>query len=472
MAKRRSSLKGRGSEILFGDPQAVDLEPLAADPSTVDTGPPNPEPPVETPPGQVDAATASSSAETDPTLGDPGWEMALREEALAGQIDPEEEKKLAALDTEPPPTPEMEHAFFEEAVVAEEPPEPVAEAPAPTLEVTMEEQELSQEMALHEPPPPEVGDVAADVLPPKPTPPPFDMGAMPTFDVGGIQDSGEKEEELELPERELTAEEEKALLARLGNVRIKKMDEEINKVYEQVLSKVGESEELATHCYNLLLKARDILLRRDAARIPQAEYYIEQVRARLKRADESERGAKKYAWWIFGWGAFWGVAFIAVLILLNFDWFHNVVVPADTTNNSLTTDIFVQAMIWGGIGGVAAVWYSLFKHVGSRDFDTQFNIPYIGKPFLGLILGATVYMVFTLLIRTLGILPAGVQGIEGVDSLSVAPGIIYLMSWACGFKENRIFELVDRVMKQVFSTEEAAEPVTPPPTATPTQPPA
>jgi hypothetical protein len=298
------------------------------------------------------------------------------------------------------------------------------------------------------------------------------MGAMPSFDVGGIQDSEEKEKELELPEGKLTAEEEQALLARLGDVRIKRLDAEISKVYEQVLSKVGESEELATHCYNLLLKARDILLRRDAARIPQAEYYIEQVRARLKRAEESERGAKRYAWWIFGWGALWGVLFIAVLILLNFDWFRNIVVPASAANTSLTTDIFVQAMIWGGIGGVAAVWYSLFKHVGSRDFDTQFNITYIGKPFLGLILGATVYMVFTLLIRTLGILPAGVQGIEGVDSLSVAPGIIYLMSWACGFKENRIFDLVDRVMKQIFSGGEAAEPAAAPPPAAPTQPPA
>jgi hypothetical protein len=469
MAKRRSSLKGRGSEILFGDPQTVDLEPLAAEPSPVNTGPPDGGGLAETPPISAGDTGAISSTGTEPTLDDPELEMALREEALAGQIDPAEEKKLAALDTEPPPTPEMEHAFFQEAVVAEEPPEPVAETPVPTLEETMEEQEQTQEMALHEPPPPEVSDVTADILPPKPTPKPFDMGAV-SLTQGDIQEPEKKEEELELPEGKLTPEEEKALLARWGSVRIKKLDEEIGKVYEQVLSKVGENEDLANHCYNFLLKARDILLRREATRIPQAEYYIEQVRARLKRAEESERGAKKYAWWIFGWGALWGVAFIAVLILLNFDWFHNIVVPAGTTNNSLTTDIFVQAMIWGGIGGVAAVWYSLFKHVGNRDFDTQFNITYVGKPFLGLILGATVYMVFTLLIRTLGILPAGVQGIEGVDSISVAPWIIYLMSWACGFKENRIFELVDRAMKRVFSSEEAAEPAALPPTATPTQP--
>ena len=76
-------------------------------------------------------------------------------------------------------------------------------------------------------------------------------------------------------------------------------------------------------------------------------------------------------------------------------------------------------------------------------------------------------MVFHLLIRTLGILPAGVQGIEGVDSISVAPGIIYLMSWACGFKENRIFDLVDRVMKQIFSGGDAAEPAAPTPPAAP-----
>ncbi len=461
MAKRRSSLKGRGSEILFGEPQAVEIEPLEPEPAAAEAETQDPESPE--PKSDDDTDTL---AEEGPEFDEAELEMALRREALDGQIDPEEEKEIEATDTEPPPTPEMEEAFIKEARMAEEPPEPVAEAPAPTLEVTMEEREASEEMAAHKPPPQKVADVSADVLPPKPARSFMDMGDLGSVAMD-IQEPEEKTEQLELPERELTEEEQKKLLARLGSARIQELDQEITETYGQVLSKVGENKDLATAAYNQLLKARDILLRRDASRIPQAEYYIEQVQARLKRATESERAAKKYAWRIFGWGALWGVIYIAILLLLNYEFFREIVVPSGTQNGGTATDVFVQAMLWGGIGGVAAVWYSLFKHVGRRDFDSQYNITYVGKPFLGLILGATVFMVFQLLIRTLGILPAGVQGIEGLDGLSVAPGIIYLMSWACGFKENRIFDLVDRVMKQIFSSEEESATAPPAPPAPP-----
>jgi hypothetical protein len=86
----------------------------------------------------------------------------------------------------------------------------------------------------------------------------------------------------------------------------------------------------------------------------------------------------------------------------------------------------------------------------------------VGKPFLGMILGATAYMVVHLLVMTLGIIPAGViQGSEMAEAPVVTPWIIYLLAWASGFKENRIFDLVDRVMKRLFSGDQdgqAAEP--------------
>jgi hypothetical protein len=34
----------------------------------------------------------------------------------------------------------------------------------------------------------------------------------------------------------------------------------------------------------------------------------------------------------------------------------------------------------------------------------------------------------------------------------VAPGVLYLIAWASGFKENTIFELVDRTMKRVLGS--------------------
>ena len=75
-----------------------------------------------------------------------------------------------------------------------------------------------------------------------------------------------------------------------------------------------------------------------------------------------------------------------------------------------------------------------------------------------MILGATTYMVFNLVLRTLGILPVGLEGAEDIadTAFTVAPGMLYLIAWASGFKENTIFELVDRTMKRIFGGNKAS----------------
>jgi hypothetical protein len=504
MAKRRWSLKGRGAEILFGAPAAVEIEPLGqdialAEEAVSDAGPggevnPEPEAPEEDSARDAGADTPDESLPPPPFMFDEEMELALYEEAIEGEPGPGREEDLSILEEEPAPTPEMESAFLEEALGAEEPPdpmlgiitevleetleteelpdlepgpepslsagpleveelpEPVSEQPIPTMEELMEELALSEEIELAEPPPPESSDLTGSILPPRPTHRVLRIDDLQPLSDADVQASGEAVKPYELPDRALTEEEKELLLARLGDDRIRALDQEISKTYDQVLSRVGQNEDLATECYNSLLKARDIVLRRDAARIAQAEYYIEQVRALMKRATESEAGAKKYAWWIAGWGVFWFGAYLSILILLNYKWFQDAVAPPAAAGSPVNMAIFLPAMTWGGIGGVASVFYSLFKHVGRRDFDSQYNLSYVGKPFLGVILGATVYMIVHLLIMILGIMPAGLA--EGGDELlapTIAPWIIYIMAWACGFKENRIFDLVDRVMKRIFS---------------------
>jgi hypothetical protein len=431
MSRRRSSIRGKGAEILFGVPPAVEIQPRAPNLALVDTGPPAPE------------------ALLQGVLSDAEVEEALLEEATSGSPLPEE----GCVDqpggqAEPPAEEVVETTPSEEAAGAEGRPEPTANESIPILEETMQEQELERESALYEPPPPESDDVAVGVLPPRRE----SMYAGLAYEESAARDIQAPDEEagwLELPERALTEEEKQQLLIRLGRARIQELDEQIDDMYDQVLDEVGENEQIATECYNLLLKARDILFHRDVSKIPQAEYYIEQVRARLKRADESESGARKAQWWILCWGLLWCGIFLALVLLFNQAWFRALVAPPGGGRPLVDVTVFLSAAVWGGIGGVVAILYSLFKHVGQRDFDSQYSISYIGKPFLGLILGATVYMIFNLLVRALGIWPAGLEG--ATESLAVAPGVIYLMAWACGFKENRIFDLVDRVMKRLFS---------------------
>lgn len=465
MAKQRASIRGRGAEILFGEPQEAEVEPRERAEAAADETASQESEALPTP--DEEPALESQEEEEEPGLDDPEMEAALHQEAMDGAPPREgEAPPPSRLEETPPVTPEMEMAFVEEAYAAEAPPEPVAEMPAPTMEVTMQEEEQDRREALFEPPPAEVEDVSSGVLPPRPSPTFMDLHMEPTL-ARDIQEAEEAVEPLELPDRELTEEERAAIMAWLTDDKFKELEQDIVETYEDIRRKVGENESVANKAFNNLLKARDILLRREAAKIPQAEYYIEQTQALLKRVSVSESAANKYQWRLLGWGIFWSVAYLAVLILLGHQWFVDLIAPtATTTNNLIDMEVFVASMVWGGVGGAVAILYSLFKHIGARDFDPEYNISYIGKPFLGVIIGATAYMVLNLMIRVLGIFPAGLEGVEGTATPTVAPGVIYLVAWASGFKENRILDLVDRVMKQLFSGEEK-EPETEPATTAP-----
>jgi hypothetical protein len=451
MSKRRVSIRGKGAEILFGAPPAVEMQPRNSGPNSTNIESLELESSVLEPlvalQAEEDTGVPAWSPES-PYLSDPDVEKALFEEARSGAPVLEDEVEApSATDDDLPETTQMESSFVKEALAAQEPLEPLAKTPVPETEVVMEDK-LTGESILDEPTSSRGSDAVMGVLPPR-----GDSLYAGVVDEDAasrdIQAPDEEVDWLELPERALTEEEKELMLARLGAARIRELNEQIDHMYDEVLAEVGVSEQISTECYNLLLKARDILMRHDAAKIPQAEYYIEQVRARLKRADESESGARRAQWWILAWGLFWCALFLSLVLLFNQAWFRALVAPPGDGDPLVNVAVFLSAAVWGGIGGVVAILYSLFKHVGRRDFDSQYSISYIGKPFLGLILGATVYMVLNLIIRALGIWPAGLAGTS--ETLAVAPGVVYLLAWACGFKENRIFDLVDRAMKRTFS---------------------
>ncbi len=431
MSKERPTIQGRGAEIIFGTPRRVDIKPRAAEQAsaargqdrqqgmgreaTADRAPAGPE---ELPPFPPE--------ELELFLDDPDVERALDEEARAGEPGAEDLKRAAG-------RPRAGAGRTAEPV-------PLAAVPEP-----------DEPAGSHEPLPAEISDIIGGVLPPRPR---RGYSALSAQDVDSldIQDPEEKVEPIQLPDRMLTEGERDQILSWLGEEWIQTLEAAIDEAYDEVRRQVGSNKNITTECYNKLLQARDIVLRRDVGQIAQAEYYVEEVRTRLKRAEDSEKAASRHQWWILLWGLFWFVAFASSLFVINQGSFWDYIAPTGLTNAIVDMEVFLATMVWGGIGGVVSVLYSLFKHVGQRDFDPHYKLSYLGKPVLGLILGATVYMVFNLVLRTVGILPAGLEGLEGVadTAVTVAPGVLYLISWASGFKENTIFELVERTMQRVF----------------------
>ncbi len=431
MSKERPTIQGRGAEIIFGTPRRVDIKPRAAEQAsaargqdrqegvgreaTADRAPAGPE---ELPPFPPE--------ELELFLDDPDVERALDEEARAGEPGAEGLKRAAG------------RSRAGGGRTAE--PVPLTAAPEP-----------GEPVGSYEPLPAEINDIIGGVLPPRPR---RGYSALSAEDVSSldIQEPEEKVEPIQLPDRMLTEGERDQILSWLGEEWIQTLEAAIDEAYDEVRRQVGSNKNITTECYNKLLQARDIVLRRDVGQIAQAEYNVEEVRTRLKRAEDSEKAARRHQWWILLWGLFWFVAFAASLFVINQGSFWDYIAPTGLTNAIVDMEVFMATMVWGGIGGVVSVLYSLFKHVGQRDFDPHYKLSYLGKPFLGLILGATVYMVFNLVLRTVGILPTGLEGLEDVadTAVTVAPGVLYLISWASGFKENTIFELVERTMQRIF----------------------
>jgi hypothetical protein len=458
MTEQRSSIRGRSSEILSGEPQAVAIARGGSDAAQVEVEAAEMESPAAEPAASGaedgEGASPSSPAPEQRDLSEAELGEALYEEARAGEPDAGEGEEPWASDMEWPPTPEMEMAFFEEALGAEDKSEPAPDEPIPTPEETTEAMGPGLEAA-------GAGELAAEDGDREPTgspatpPKEYDMEEEEPVEEMDIQAVGEPVERVELPERALTEAEEVQLAPRAGDL-FAQLNEEIDKLYQQVLDEVGVNKDITTECHNLLLKARDVVRRGDAAMIAQAEYYVEQARARLRRASDSKRGARRNAWWILIWGFLWGMVFVSALFFLNAEWVRGYIDGLGLSNAPVVPEIFLSAMLWGGLGGVVAVWYSLFKHIALRDFDSTYNISYVGKPFFGLVLGASVYMIIQLVIVSLGIWPSG--STEGAASNGIAPWIIYLLAWVSGFKENRIFGVVDYAMKRVFSGGESVPP--------------
>lgn len=456
MSRRRSSVRGKGAEILFGDPPTAAIEPrsmgrhasaawrrVPATPSSppvtdeqLDNGDEvslhpgqGSEPPPETKVAEEGSFAESKEHEAAPAKSERG-----SPDGVARLLGPEEEA-----------------ALLEEARLGEQLPDRRDEQSTSTAEAPRDSLTWSETEVLYRSPPPEISDVAESVLPPRPSRLTLDL-AEPESAPADIQAPVDPEPPHELPYRELAKDETDELLAHYGEDRMRALVDEIDATYDQVLNEVGENKEISTKCFNQLLKARDIVLRREVSRFPQAEYYIEQVRARLKRAAASRTAARRHAWWIILWGFFWGIVFIGALVVLSLGWFDAWLAQYDLSQPAVDPGILLPAMLWGGIGGVVSVWYSLFRHVGLRDFDPQYKLAYVGKPFLGLILGGTIYMVVQLLILSLGIWPSSLEAMSNqLGSPTIAPWIIFLFAWLCGFNESRILDLVNQIVKRLFS---------------------
>jgi hypothetical protein len=267
---------------------------------------------------------------------------------------------------------------------------------------------------------------------------------------------------------ELTEEQRAELLRRRSVVEdFAALDKAIDAQYERILREnISVNRAVTDWCHNLLAEARTIVLHRQVERLARAEWNVEQVRARLDRAGESRKQANRYAWLIAIWGIIWFGFFVYLIFdpLAVFRLFPF----AGGDDTFLVPEVFLRSLFFGGIGGVAAVFFYLLKYVQERSFDSQYVLSYVAKPFMGMMLGSMIYLTVFVVMRVLGLAPIGLRGedTQGVTDIMYM-AILYFTAMAAGFRENLAFALLSRVIKTVLGGEqEEEEPSAPSPPVT------
>ena len=268
---------------------------------------------------------------------------------------------------------------------------------------------------------------------------------------------------------ELTEEQREELLRRHSvQKELAELGKAIDGQYDRILrDNVSVNKWITDWCQNLLAEARNIVLHRQVENLAKAEWNIQQVRARLDRAEESEKKALRYAWPITIWGVIW----FGIFVYLIFDpgFLLQILGIPETSDSFLVPEIFMRTLFFGGIGGVAAVFYHLFKYVQERSFDSQFGLSYVSKPIMGMILGSMIYLTVFVMMRVLQIAPSGLAGgnAEEIFSDVMYLALLYFIAMAAGFKENVAFDLLNRVIKSVLGGgNKEEEPSALPPTTT------
>jgi hypothetical protein len=252
----------------------------------------------------------------------------------------------------------------------------------------------------------------------------------------------------------LTAQQRDELLRRRSiQDKFAEIGQAIDGQYERILREnVSVSESITLWCHNMLAESRTIVLNQQVEKLAEAEWYLEQVRARLDRAIESRKQANRYAWPITAWGVVWFIAFVYLVFnpMLILIWLN----LRTSGDQFIVPEIFLRSLYFGGIGGVAAIFYHLFKYVSLRSFDSQFVLSFVGKPIMGMILGSMVYLTVFVAMRVLGFAAIGLQGGESqtiTDVMYIA--LLFFVAMAAGFKENLAFSLLNRMIKSVLGTE-------------------
>lgn len=247
----------------------------------------------------------------------------------------------------------------------------------------------------------------------------------------------EQKEQIDLPTTSIRSDPLPAAMPALPHTddpRFLTLSFQIERLYDQVKNDLRDSPKLTEFCFDLLLQARQAYERRDYA---HTEFFIQATDAKLKRSAKSFEAARRpivialWAWEIIAillGGSIVAISYITGLTLFGLP-----------INSELL--VLLRALGWGMVGGVFGAMTGLPRSVQSRDYDPAYDMNYFAHPFIGLLIGAVLFV-----ISEAGILAGNVV----IGNFQVGPIFLYVFAALAGFKQEYVVEFFDGILKAVF----------------------
>ncbi len=216
--------------------------------------------------------------------------------------------------------------------------------------------------------------------------------------------------------------------------RFAPLAERIERLYGEVKMDLHDSKVATDFCFGLLREARQAVDARDYAR---AEFCIQSVDAKLKRAQRSMKAAFSFGtifltlWELIMLAV--GGGLVALTYVVNLTLFGLPVVAELL--------VLVRAVGWGMVGGGFGALFNLPWFIQFREYDPAYALNYFLRPFVGALLGAILFLV-----SQAGILAGNLV----VGDVKVGPIFLYVFAVLAGFKQEYVGEFFDGVMRAMF----------------------
>lgn len=263
------------------------------------------------------------------------------------------------------------------------------------------------------------------------------------------QATGEGAEGDEILEREkpvLTPEEAEEILGRVPARDLARLDREVDRLYEQVVQ-VMSGEREANVAFEALRRVRQMLLL-EPEQYAEAEFLVQQIRAKLNRIEQSATAGRHYGPRLLIYQVVWLIVLTLLAIVTT--------APGSTVGNlvgywlrlnldaagGVWVTLLISTLAWGGIGGVTSALWSLHYHISvARDYDPVENLWYLTQPLLGMVLGGIVYLIMA---SGFLVVQADLSQPDAALGAKLLPAAVAVVA---GFRQTMVLDLIERVVK-------------------------